>query len=147
MRRVKNISSRRNEVVKRSRVRRRSAKPERQPLKMPEALSFQMPRIPGWLPIAASVALVVMITATVNFRAYSSLSKEEQEHEELNQKVQQMTEENLGIQEEIYYLKNDPETIEREAKKYGLVRPDKKVSRVGEVDKAEASINRQTPTR
>ena len=147
MRRVKNISSRRNEAVKRSRVRRRAAKPERQPLKMPEALSFQMPRIPRWLPIAASVTLVVMITATVNFRAYSSLSKEEQQHEELNQKVQQMTEENLGIQEEIYYLKNDPETIEREAKKYGLVRPDKKISRVGEVDKAEASTSRQTPTR
>lgn len=144
MRRVKNISSRKNEAVKRSRVRRRAAKPERKPLKMPEALSF---RIPQWLPIAVSVTLVVMITATVNFRAYSSLSKEEQVHEELNQKVQQMTEENLGIQEEIYYLKNDPETIEREAKKYGLVRPDKKISRVGEVDNAEASISRQTPTR
>lgn len=147
MRRVKNISSRRNEAVKRSRVRRRAAKPERQPLRLPEALSFQMPLIPRWLPVAASITLVVMITATVNFRAYSSLSSEELEHDELNQKVQQMTEENLGIQEEIYYLKNDPETIEREAKRYGLVRPDKKVSRVGEVDKAEASTSRQTPTR
>ena len=147
MRRVKNISSRRNEAVKRSRVRRRAAKPERQPLRLPEALSFQMPLIPRWLPVAASITLVVMITATVNFRAYSSLSSEELEHDELNQKVQQMTEDNLGIQEEIYYLKNDPETIEREAKRYGLVRPDKKVSRVGEVDKAEASTSRQTPTR
>lgn len=147
MRRVKNISSRRNEAVKRSRVRRRAVKPERQPLKLPDALSFQVPQIPRWLPVAASITLVVMITATVNFRAYSSLSSEELEHEELNQKVQQMTEDNLGIQEEIYYLKNDPETIEREAKKYGLVRPDKKVSRVGEVDKAEASTSRQTPTR
>ena len=133
--------------MKRSRVRRRSVKPERQPLKLPEALSFKMPRVPRWLPIAASITLVVMITATVNFRAYSSLSKEEQEHQDLNQKVQEMTEDNLGIQEEIYYLKNDPATIEREAKKYGFVRPDKKFSRVGEVDKAEASTSRQTPTR
>ena len=133
--------------MKRSRVRRRSVKPERQPLKLPEALSFQIPRVPRWMPIAASITLVVMITATVNFRAYSSLSKEEQEHQDLNQKVQKMTEDNLGIQEEIYYLKNDPATIEREAKKYGFVRPDKKFSRVGEVDKAEASTSRQTPTR
>jgi cell division protein FtsB len=147
LRRVKNISSRRNEAVKRSRVRRRAAKPERKPLKMPEAPSFQIPRLPRWLPIAASITLVVMITATVNFRAYSSLSKEEQEHQDLNQQVQEMTEDNLGIQEEIYYLKNDPATIEREAKKYGFVRPDKKFSRVGEVDKAEASTSRQTPTR
>ena len=147
MRRVNNIYSRRNEALKRSRVRRRTVKPERQPFKMPEALSFQVPRVPRWLPVAASITLVVMITATVNFRAYSSLSNEEQEFENLNQKVQEVTEENLGIQEEIYYLKNDPETIEREAKKYGLVRPDKKFSRVGEVDKAESSTSRQTPTR
>jgi cell division protein FtsB len=111
---------------------------------MPDALSFRVPR---WMPVAASIALVVTITATVNFRAYSSLSNEEKEHLELNQKVQQFTEDNLGIQEEIYYLKNDPETIEREAKKYGFVRPDKKFSRVGEVDKAESSTSRQTPTR
>lgn len=60
-----------------------------------------------------------------------------------------MTDENLGLQEEIYYLKNDPDTIEREAKRYGLVRPQKKlqqVSRAGELDKAEESTNRQTPT-
>ena len=111
---------------------------------MPEALSLSIPR---WIPIAASVTLVVMITATINFRAYSSLSTEDQENQELNQRVQQMTEENLGIQEEIYYLKNDPATIEREARKYGLVRPEKKFSRAGEADNAEQSTSRQTPTR
>ena len=144
MRRANNIYSRRNEAVRRSRVRRKRATPERKPLKVPEGLSFSIPR---WLPIAASITLVVMITATINFRSYSSLSREHQENQELNLKVQQMTEENLGIQEEIYYLKNDPDTIEREAKKYGLVRPDKKVSRAGEADSAEASVSRQTPTR
>ena len=144
MRRADNTYSRKTDAVNRSRVRRKRPTTERQPLKMPEALSFRVPR---WMPIAASITLVVMITATVNFRAYSSLSSEEQEHQQLNQKVQQFTEENLGIQEEIYYLRNDPETIEREAKKYGFVRPDKKFSRVGEVDKAESSISRQTPTR
>ena len=144
MKRADSIYSRKTDSVNRTRVRRKRPATERQPLKMPDALWFRVPR---WMPVAASITLVVTITATVNFRAYSSLSNEEKEHLELNQKVQQFTEDNLGIQEEIYYLKNDPETIEREAKRYGLVRPDKKISRVGEVDKAEASTSRQTPTR
>lgn len=144
MKRADSTYSRKTDSVNRTRVRRKRPATERQPLKMPDALSFRVPR---WMPVAASIALVVTITATVNFRAYSSLSNEEKEHLELNQKVQQFTEDNLGIQEEIYYLKNDPETIEREAKKYGFVRPDKKFSRVGEVDKAESSTSRQTPTR
>jgi cell division protein FtsB len=144
LKRAENTYSRKTELVNRSRVRRKRPATERQQLKLPEALSF---RVPQWLPVAASVTLVVMITATVNFKAYSSLSNEENEHQELNRKVQQFTEDNLGIQEEIYYLKNDPETIEREAKKYGFVRKDKKFSRVGEVGNAESSTSRQTPTR
>lgn len=103
--------------------------------------------LPRWVPVAASLTLVLTITATVNFRAYRELQQEQQHNTELNQKVQQMTDENLGIQEEIYYLKNDTETIEREAKRYGLVRPQKQVSRAGNVDKAEESTNRQTPTK
>lgn len=144
MRRVKNTYSRKDAAVKRARVRPKRTASERPPLKLPKALSFRFPR---WIPVAASITLVLTITATVNFRAYSSLSREEQQNQELNRKVQQTTEENLGIQEEIYYLKNDPATIEREAKKYGFVRPEKQVSRAGELDKAEESNSRQTPTR
>lgn len=88
-----------------------------------------------------------MITLTINYRAYTVLSDEQKQNSELNREVQQKQNENLGLQEEIYYLKNDNETIEREAKKYGLVRPQTKSSRAGEIDKAEESINRQTPTR
>ncbi|MBL8125283.1 MAG: septum formation initiator family protein [Blastocatellia bacterium] len=105
--------------------------------------------MPRWVPVAASLTLVLTITATINLRAFRELQTEQQQHEELNQRVQQMTDENLGLQEEIYYLKNDPDTIEREAKRYGLVRPQKKlqrVSRAGELDKAEESTSRQTPT-
>ena len=89
------------------------------------------------------------ITATVNVRSYLDLANEEKAHEELNRQVQQMNEENLGLQEEIYYLKNDTDTIEREAKKYGLVRPQSKLklsSRAGEMGNAEEPTNRQTPT-
>jgi len=105
--------------------------------------------MPRWVPVAASLTLVLTITATVNVRSYVDLANEQAQHEDLNRRIQQMNEENLGLQEEIYYLKNDTDTIEREAKKYGLVRPQNKlnqVSRAGEMDKAEESTNRQTPT-
>ena len=87
--------------------------------------------MPRWVPIAASLTLVLTITATVNVRSFMDLRNEENQNQELNQKVQQMNEENLGLQEEIYYLKNDDSTIEREAKKYGLVRPPKQVPESG----------------
>ena len=106
--------------------------------------------LPRWVPIAASLTLVLTITATVNVRSYMDLANEQQQHEELNQRVQQMNDENLGLQEEIYYLKNDTDTIEREAKKYGLVRPQSKLklsSRAGEMGNAEEPTNRQTPTK
>ena len=106
--------------------------------------------LPRWVPIAASLALVLTITATVNVRSWIDLSNERKTHEELNQRVQQMNDENLGLQEEIYYLKNDTDTIEREAKKYGLVRPQSKLklsSRAGDMGNAEEPTNRQTPTK
>jgi len=103
--------------------------------------------LPGWLPVAASVTLVLMLVLTVNYRAFSELKKESKVFEELNDKVQQATTENLSMQEEIYYLKSDPKTIEREARKYGLARPKEQVSRADEADKAEKSVSRQLPTR
>jgi cell division protein FtsB len=129
-------------------TKRRMAQP-RSPRRQPMA-RVSRPRtrlIPRWIPVVASLTLVLMITATINFRAYSVLSKEQNENIELEQKAQQLQTENLGIQEEIYYLKNDNETIEREAKKYGLVRPDTKVSRAGKADKAEKSADRPPPTK
>ncbi|PYS87812.1 MAG: hypothetical protein DMF62_11255 [Acidobacteria bacterium] len=103
--------------------------------------------LPAWLPVAASVTLVLMLVLTVNYRAFSELKKESKVFEELNDKVQQATTENLSMQEEIYYLKSDPKTIEREARKYGLARPKEQVSRADEADKAENSASRQLPTR
>lgn len=118
----------------------------RRPIAAPSESAVRRRVIPRWVPIAASVTLVLMITVTVNLRSYFDLRTEEQNNKELNQRVQEITEENLGLQEEIYYLKNDPSTIEREAKKYGLVRPQTNSSRAGEIENAEESINRRTPT-
>ncbi|MDI1241051.1 MAG: septum formation initiator family protein [bacterium] len=135
---MKNETTRRNMRVRRTRRDEiaRVSKPKRRIL-------------PWWVPVAASLTLVLSITATVNVRSWIDLSNEQQQHDELNQRVQQMNEENLGLQEEIYYLKNDTDTIEREAKKYGLVRPQSKLklsSRAGEMGNAEEPTNRQTPT-
>lgn len=103
--------------------------------------------LPRWVPTAAALTLVFMLVLTVNYRAYSELTKESKVFNELNDKVQQATTENLSMQEEIYYLKSDPKTIEREARKYGLARPKEQVSRAGETDNAEKSASRQIPTR
>jgi cell division protein FtsL len=88
-----------------------------------------------------------MLVLTVNYRAYSEFRRETQTFEELNNKIQQATTENLSMQEEIYYLKSDPKTIEREARKYGLARSKEQVSRAGETDKAEKSAKPANPTR
>ena len=72
--------------------------------------------MPRWIPVAASLTLVLTITATVNVRSFMDLRNEETQNQELNNQVQQMNEENLGLQEEILYLKNDSDNIEREAK-------------------------------
>jgi hypothetical protein len=103
--------------------------------------------LPSWIPIASAVTLVLMLILTVNYRAYSELRKESQIFEELNNKVQQATTDNLSMQEEIYYLNSDPNTIEREARKYGLAKPKEQVSQAGNTGKAEKSASRQLPTR
>ena len=126
-------------------VKRRRVRPVNKPLrwrKEPRTIT-----LPSWIPIAAAVTLVLMLVLTVNYRAFSELRRETQTFEELNSKVQQATTENLSMQEEIYYLKSDPQTIEREARKYGLARPKEQVSRAGDTDKAEQSAQPAIPTR
>lgn len=84
--------------------------------------------MPRWLPPVAAIALTVMVCLTVNFRAFSELREEADQHQDLSAEIEKKTSENLALQEEIYYLKNDPKTIEREAKKLGLLRKKEKVS-------------------
>jgi len=56
------------------------------------------------------------------------LNREAEQNESLNQEIEKLTGENLNLQEEIYYLQNDSGVIEREAKKFGFQRKEKKVS-------------------
>ena len=82
---------------------------------------------PKWVPAVAAISLTVMVCLTINFRAFSELREETDQNKTLTLEIEKKTTENLAIQEEIHYLKNDPKTIEREAKKLGLIRKKEKV--------------------
>jgi len=83
--------------------------------------------IPKWIPYGATALFALVLCLTVNFRAFTELNHEVDEHESLNQEIEKLTSENLNLQEEIYYLQNDSSVIEREAKKFGFQRKEKKV--------------------
>ena len=83
--------------------------------------------IPRWVSYGATGVFVFVLCLTMNFRAYTELSREVDENDTLNSQVDEITSENLGLQEEIYYLQNDSETIKREARKFGFRAKEKKV--------------------
>ena len=152
-------------VSKRPRARTARTKPLRWRKEKPKRV------VPKWIPVLTALMLTGMLILTINYRAYSELTSEKKEFQDLNEKVQDATTENLSLQEEIFYLKTDPIAIEREAAKNGptpqkkeqstdqksLEREGKnpeptqtkkeKISKAGETDKAEKSANRQPPTR
>ena len=86
--------------------------------------------LPRWTGYAAVITIAVGLCLTVNFRAYTDLNREVEQNETLNAEIEKITSENLNLQEEIYYLQNDSNVIEREAKKFGYRRQskEKKVS-------------------
>ena len=83
--------------------------------------------IPKWIPYGATALIALMLCLTVNLRSFTELNREAEQHESLNQEIEKLTTENLNLQEEIYYLQNDSSVIEREAKKFGFQRKEKKV--------------------
>ena len=82
---------------------------------------------PQWWAFGIAGALTLMLCLTINFRAFSELSKESAENSSLENQIHSVTEDNLALQEQIHYLKNDPGTVEREARKFGFRRPSTKV--------------------
>jgi cell division protein FtsB len=81
--------------------------------------------MPRWLPYGATVLFALVLCLTINFRAFTELSRDVEENKDLNSQIESVTAENLNLQEEIYYLQNDSAVIEREAKKFGFRRHDK----------------------
>ena len=83
--------------------------------------------VPKWIPYGATALFALVLCLTVNLRSFTELNREAEENESLNQEIEKLTTENLNLQEEIYYLQNDSSVIEREAKKFGFQRKEKKV--------------------
>jgi len=69
--------------------------------------------------IAASLAF--MLCLSINYRAFCEMSREVDEHQNLSGQVQNLTNENLALQEEIHNLKTDSESIRREARRLGII--------------------------
>lgn len=88
----------------------------------------------------------MLVVAYVNYRAFREYSDEKQQSIELEQQIENATRQNIELQEEIYYLKNDPATVANEVRRLGLVRSGESISQAGETDNAEKSVSRQTPT-
>jgi hypothetical protein len=69
--------------------------------------------VPRWASYGATVLFASVLCLTINFRAFTELTAEVEENEDLNAQIESITTENLNLQEEIYYLENDSDVIER----------------------------------
>ena len=82
---------------------------------------------PQWFVFAVIASITFMLCMAINFRAYSDMTQETIQFEQLNSEINKLSSENLLIQEDIYSLKTDERAIEREARKIGMSRPNKKI--------------------
>jgi cell division protein FtsB len=82
---------------------------------------------PQWFVFAVIASITCMLCMAINLRAYSEMTQETIQFEQLNGEIDALQNENLIIQQEIHSLKSDPRAIEREARKIGMSRPNEKV--------------------
>lgn len=84
-------------------------------------------RTPEWFLFTVVVLITFMLCLAINFRAIAEMNEEVEQHERLNINIENLSAENLALQEEIFRLQNDSGTIEREARKIGMIRPNEKI--------------------
>lgn len=82
---------------------------------------------PQWFVFTIVVSLTFMLCLTINLRAFSEFNGEVEQNQKLSAEVDQLTNENLALQDEIHTLKTDSNTIEREARKLGMGRAGEKI--------------------
>ena len=82
---------------------------------------------PQWFVFAVVVLITFMLCLAINFRAFSEMRSQTTEYSELNTEIEELTTNNLNLQERIQNLKNDDQTIAREARKIGMSRSNEKV--------------------
>ena len=82
---------------------------------------------PQWFMFVVVVSMTFMLCLAINFRAFSEMRAEAEQNNQLSTDVEKLSGENLSLQDEIHSLKNDSQTIEREARKIGMSRPNEKI--------------------
>lgn len=82
---------------------------------------------PQWFVFAVIALITLMLCLTINLRAFSELTQETTQFQQLSAEIEQLNNENLAIQEEIHSLKSDARAIEREARKIGMSRSNEKI--------------------
>ena len=84
-------------------------------------------KTPQWFVFAVIASITFMLCMAINLRAYSEMSAEAEQNRRLSAQLENVTNENLAIQEEVHNLKIDSRFVEQEARKIGLSRPNEKV--------------------
>jgi cell division protein FtsB len=82
---------------------------------------------PIWFPLILICLVLGMIGVAVNMRAFAQMRSESEQHNKLLGEFEKISEENLALEAEIKNLKSDPATIEREARRIGMSRPNEKI--------------------
>ncbi len=82
---------------------------------------------PQWFVFTVVASITFMLCMAINLRAFSEMSAELEQNERLSFAVEQLSNENVGLQSEVHNLKTDPLTLEREARRIGMSRPNEKV--------------------
>ena len=81
---------------------------------------------PWWISFLIVTSIFVMLSVSINYRAFTEAREETDKNVQLAAEVQNLTDENLALQEEIHTLRTDPRVIQREAKRIGMsLRQDK----------------------
>ena len=98
------------------------------PARRPRAKAQRKARrtAPWWLSFIIVSSIFVMLTVSINFRAFREMRDEADQNTRLSSHIQNLMDENLALQEEIHTLKSDPRSISREARRIGIdLQPEK----------------------
>jgi cell division protein FtsB len=82
---------------------------------------------PHWFLFVVVVSITFMLCLAINLRAFTEMNAEATQNTQLNTEIEKISVENLALQEQIHSLKNDSHTIESEARKIGMSRPNEKI--------------------
>ncbi len=80
-----------------------------------------------WFVFAIVASITFVLCLAINLRAYSEMNVEIKQNQRLSIQLENLSNGNLAIQEEVHNLKIDSRAIEREARKIGMSRPNEKV--------------------